>query len=151
MLFHWGLHIFVRPSSSIFGSLCRMGIMLFHWGLLILSLFNLHQAFWGAFVKWALCSFIRGLDCTSLFILHQAFSGAFGSLGWMGLPLTLCNTHPWAWGVPDRTNERTGPRASSGLGGPEFRGITPGPRVSLTTPTVLFPTCPCQQYPVAGQ
>ncbi len=37
-----------------------------------------HQAFWGAFVEWALCSFIK--DSTSLFNLHQAFSGAFGSL-----------------------------------------------------------------------
>jgi hypothetical protein len=58
------------------------------------ALFDLHQAFWGAFVEWALCSFIE--DCASLFDLHQAFWGSLCQVGIMffhrGLPAHLCST-----------------------------------------------------------
>lgn len=119
-------------------------------------MFDLHQAFLGAFVEWALCYFIK--DCSSylcsIFIKHfgeplssghyvlssrialhifvQPSSSIFRSFWEPSLngpsfnalqrtPLGLRSSRP---------NERTnGSSASSGLGGPEFRGITPGPRV----------------------
>lgn len=117
-------------------------------------MFELHQAFSGAFVEWALCYFIK--DCSSylcsIFIKHfgeplssghyvlssriglhifvQPSSSIFRSFWEPSLngPSFNALQHTPLGLRSSRTNERVlGPPPA--WGAPEFRGITPGPRV----------------------